>query len=101
MRVAADRVSRTSEVEAKLKWLIEQEGPALLEVITDRKVPVLPMVPSGRGLHEFLVYDESESCQRTNPADKGITTDSVLAKEKERKDLMRQRNVDFKVNHRD
>jgi hypothetical protein len=21
-------------------------------------VPVLPMVPSGRGLHEFLVYDE-------------------------------------------
>ncbi|KAJ6115808.1 hypothetical protein N7523_006225 [Penicillium sp. IBT 18751x] len=81
MRVAAERVSRASEVEAKLKWLIEQEGPALLEVITDRKVPVLPMVPSGRGLHEFLVYDE--------------------AKEKERKDLMRKRNVDFAVNHRD
>jgi acetolactate synthase-1/2/3 large subunit len=60
MRVAAERVSRTSDVEAKLKWLIEQEGPALLEVITDRKVPVLPMVPSGRGLHEFLVYDEGE-----------------------------------------
>ncbi|OQD77552.1 hypothetical protein PENDEC_c002G00726 [Penicillium decumbens] len=81
MRVAAERVSRASDVEAKLKWLIEQEGPALLEVITDRKVPVLPMVPSGRGLHEFLVYDE--------------------AKEKERKDLMRKRNVDFAVNHRD
>lgn len=60
MRVAAERVSRTSDVEAKLKWLIEQEGPALLEVITDRKVPVLPMVPSGRGLHEFLVYDEGK-----------------------------------------
>lgn len=60
MRVAAERVSRTSDVEAKLKWLIEQEGPALLEVVTDRKVPVLPMVPSGRGLHEFLVYDEGK-----------------------------------------
>ncbi|KAJ5760747.1 Thiamine pyrophosphate enzyme C-terminal TPP-binding [Penicillium odoratum] len=77
MRVAADRVSDPAEVEAKLKWLIEQDGPALLEVITDRKVPVLPMVPSGRGLHEFLVFDE--------------------AKEKERKDLMRKRNVDFAV----
>ncbi|KAJ6096168.1 hypothetical protein N7486_006914 [Penicillium sp. IBT 16267x] len=77
MRVAADRVSDPSEVEAKLKWLIEHDGPALLEVITDRKVPVLPMVPSGRGLHEFLVFDE--------------------AKEKERKDLMRSRNVDFAV----
>ncbi|KAJ5094040.1 hypothetical protein N7456_009901 [Penicillium angulare] len=77
MRVAAERVSDPAEVEAKLKWLIEHDGPALLEVITDRKVPVLPMVPSGSGLHEFLVFDE--------------------AKEKERKDLMRQRKVDFHV----
>ncbi|KAJ5095475.1 hypothetical protein NUU61_004831 [Penicillium alfredii] len=81
MRVAAERVSRTADVESKLKWLIEQDGPALLEVITDRKVPVLPMVPTGLGLHEFLVYDE--------------------AKEQERKALMRKRNVDFEVNHRD
>jgi acetolactate synthase-1/2/3 large subunit len=58
MRVAADRCFKPSEIEEKLKWLIEHDGPALLEVITDRKVPVLPMVPSGRGLHEFLVYDE-------------------------------------------
>lgn len=77
MRVAAEQVSEASDVEAKLKWLIEQPGPALLEVITDRKVPVLPMVPSGRGLHEFLVYDE--------------------AKDEERKEMMRKRNVDFEV----
>ncbi|KAK5800043.1 hypothetical protein VI817_002255 [Penicillium citrinum] len=81
MRVAAERVSKTSDLEAKLKWLIEQDGPALLEVITDRKVPVLPMVPAGHGLHEFLVYDE--------------------AKEKDRKEVMRKRNVDFAVNYRD
>lgn len=42
----------------KLKWLIESDGPALLEVLTDKKVPVLPTVPSGNALHEFLVYDE-------------------------------------------
>lgn len=60
MRVAAKRVSKPSEVEEKLKWLIEHDGPALLEVITDRKVPVLPMVPAGSGLHEFLVYDAGE-----------------------------------------
>ena len=58
MRVGADTCFKPSELEEKLKWLIEYDGPALLEVITDRKVPVLPMVPSGRGLHEFLVYDE-------------------------------------------
>lgn len=25
-----------------------------------KKVPVLPMVPAGKALHEFLVYDESK-----------------------------------------
>ncbi|KAJ5493198.1 Acetolactate synthase catalytic subunit [Penicillium diatomitis] len=81
MRVAAERVSKASELEAKLKWLIEQPGPALLEVITARKVPVLPMVPSGRGLHEFLVYDE--------------------AKEVERKEMMKKRNAPTEVNMRE
>ncbi|RAK99774.1 acetolactate synthase catalytic subunit [Aspergillus ibericus CBS 121593] len=73
MGVAADRCTKPSEVEEKLKWLIEHDGPALLEVFTDRKVPVLPMVPAGCALHEFLVYDE--------------------AKEQERKALMRKRKV--------
>lgn len=58
MNVAAEYCSKPSEVEEKLKWLIESDGPALLEVFTDKKVPVLPMVPGGNGLHEFLVYDE-------------------------------------------
>lgn len=70
MHVAAEQVSKSSDVEAKLKWLIEQDGPALLEVITDQKVPVLPMVPSGSGLHEFLVYDEG-----TFPRYRFTTTD--------------------------
>ncbi|KAL4979283.1 thiamine diphosphate-binding protein [Aspergillus desertorum] len=72
MGVAAQRCTKPSEVETKLKWLIESDGPALLEVFTDRKVPVLPMVPGGSGLHEFLVFDE--------------------AKDRERRALMKKRN---------
>ncbi|KAL4810435.1 thiamine diphosphate-binding protein [Aspergillus unguis] len=72
MGVSAQRCVSPSDVEAKLKWLIESDGPALLEVFTDRKVPVLPMVPGGSGLHEFLVFDE--------------------AKDKERRALMKKRN---------
>lgn len=58
MHVAAEYCSKPAEIEEKLKWLIETDGPALLEVFTDKKVPVLPMVPAGSALHEFLVYDE-------------------------------------------
>lgn len=60
MGVQARRCSKPSDVEASLKWLISDTGnePALLEVVVDKKVPVLPMVPAGRALHEFLVYDE-------------------------------------------
>jgi acetolactate synthase-1/2/3 large subunit len=57
MNVQCRRVSKPEEVKESLKWLIETDGPALLEVITDKKVPVLPMVPAGSGLHEFLVFD--------------------------------------------
>jgi acetolactate synthase-1/2/3 large subunit len=57
MRVQCRRVSNPTEVKESLEWLINTDGPALLEVITDKKVPVLPMVPAGSGLHEFLVFD--------------------------------------------
>jgi len=74
MRIPARRCSKPDEVEAALEWLVNGsgDGPALLEVITDQKVPVLPMVPAGKALHEFLVYDE--------------------AKEKERRAVMKQRS---------
>ena len=61
MGVKADRAVKPEELESKLQWLLNQEGPALLEIVTDQKVPVLPMVPNGMGLHEFLVYDEGAS----------------------------------------
>ncbi|KAI5462863.1 acetolactate synthase [Mariannaea sp. PMI_226] len=64
MHVQARRVSKPDDVVDALKWLIESDGPALLEVMTDKKVPVLPMVPAGSGLHEFLVFDGEKEKKR-------------------------------------
>ncbi|KAI4644715.1 Acetolactate synthase, mitochondrial [Alternaria novae-zelandiae] len=58
MGVQAKRCIKPEELEDSLKWLLESDGPALLEVVTDQKVPVLPMVPAGSALHEFMIYDE-------------------------------------------
>ena len=38
MGVQAQRCIAPDDVEAKLKWLIESDGPALLEVVVDKKV---------------------------------------------------------------
>lgn len=57
MGVQSRRVIKPTETKEALKWLIETDGPALLEVVTDKKVPVLPMVPGGSGLHEFIAWD--------------------------------------------
>lgn len=55
--IQSKRISKPEEVVDALKWLINTEGPALLEVVTDKKVPVLPMVPAGHALHEFITWD--------------------------------------------
>ncbi|KAF6225505.1 hypothetical protein HO133_009505 [Letharia lupina] len=64
MGVQAQRCIAPNDVEAKLKWLIESDGPALLEIVTDKKVPVLPMVEAGSALHEMRVYDEAKEKTR-------------------------------------
>lgn len=64
MGVQHRRVSKPEEVVDALKWLIDTDGPALLEVITDKKVPVLPMVPAGSGLHEFIAWDGAKDKAR-------------------------------------
>jgi acetolactate synthase-1/2/3 large subunit len=58
MGIQARRCTKPEDVKDALTWLIESDGPAFLEVVTDRKVPVLPMVPAGCALHEFLAYDD-------------------------------------------
>ena len=66
MHVPARRTTKLANLKEDLEWLIDGsgEGPALLEVVTDQKVPVLPMVPAGSALHEFLVYDEVKEKER-------------------------------------
>ncbi|KAI1264266.1 thiamine diphosphate-binding protein [Xylariaceae sp. FL1019] len=71
MGVQHRRLTDPEETTEALQWLIDTDGPALLEVFTDKKVPVLPMVPAGSGLHEFLVWDPEQ--------------------DKKRRDLMKQR----------
>ena len=60
MGLQADRCVKPSECREKLEWLINTDGPALLEVVTDKKVGLFPMVPAGRALHEMLVYNAGE-----------------------------------------
>lgn len=66
MHVPARRTTKLATLEEDLQWLIEGSGPgpAFLEVKVDQKVPVLPMVPGGSALHEFLVYDEAKEKER-------------------------------------
>jgi len=64
MGVQCRRVSKPEDVVDALKWLIETDGPAFLEVITDKKVPVLPMVPTGSALHEFITWDPAADKKR-------------------------------------
>ncbi|KAK4191932.1 putative acetolactate synthase catalytic subunit mitochondrial precursor [Podospora australis] len=58
------RLVKPEETREALEWLINSDGPALLEVITDKKVPVLPMVPAGSALHEFITYDSNKDKAR-------------------------------------
>ncbi|KAG5979815.1 Acetolactate synthase, mitochondrial [Claviceps digitariae] len=64
MRIQARRLVQPDDTRACLEWLINTDGPALLEVVTDKKVPVLPMVPAGSALHEFLVFDGAKDLKR-------------------------------------
>ena len=93
MGIPADRCVAPRDLTDKLKWLLNKEGPAFLEIVTDKKVPVLPMVPSGKALHEFLVYDEGGSISKpryVDVADAILTR--TLVKEKERKALRKKRS---------
>ncbi len=71
------------------QWRLDQEAPALLEIATDQKEPVLPMVPAGSALHEFLVYDEGEYFF---PLALSSPNDRRLAKEKARRKQTRDRS---------
>lgn len=59
MHMKGIRIEDPSQLEAGVKEFLDyNDGPVLMEVMVEKKVPVLPMVPSGKGLDEFIVYDE-------------------------------------------
>jgi acetolactate synthase-1/2/3 large subunit len=91
MGVQARRCTKPDDVRDSLTWLIESDGPAFLEIVTDKKVPVLPMVPGGSALHEFLFYDESKSLYLPSPPHATKATNNIAAKNTERRRLMKER----------
>lgn len=59
--VASRRCVSPDQVDEMLNWLVNTDGPALLEVITEQNSPVWPVVPAGKGLHEFITYPQAPS----------------------------------------
>ena len=58
MGLKAIKAAKPEELAPKMKEMLEyNDGPILMEVVVDRKIPVLPMVPAGRALHDFIIYD--------------------------------------------
>lgn len=52
------KIETFEELEGGLQEMLDyNEGPVLVEVIVDQKVPLLPLVVNGAGLHEFVEYD--------------------------------------------
>jgi acetolactate synthase-1/2/3 large subunit len=89
MGIQTRKCTRPDDVRESLKWLIESDGPAFLEIVTDKKVPVLPMVPAGAALHEFLVYDSGMSQSVSNLH--FVSTNKSQALEKKRRATMAER----------
>jgi acetolactate synthase-1/2/3 large subunit len=49
------RVVEPADVVDSLEWLVNTQGPALLEVVVDKKMPASPTVPAREGVHEIFV----------------------------------------------
>jgi acetolactate synthase I/II/III large subunit len=54
MGIKAQRLDAASDIEDKLQWFISSEGPVLLEVKVEDKVPVLPWAPPAKALDEMI-----------------------------------------------
>lgn len=57
MGVTGIRIETQEQLQLGIKEFLDCKGPVLLEVVVEKKVPVLPMVPTGKGLDEFIVFD--------------------------------------------
>ncbi|KAK6462247.1 thiamine diphosphate-binding protein [Scheffersomyces coipomensis] len=65
MGVEGIKISTQEELKEGVKKFLDAKGPVLLEVIVEKKVPVLPMVPGGKALDDFIVFDAEVERQQT------------------------------------
>jgi acetolactate synthase-1/2/3 large subunit len=77
MGIQSRRAVEPDELVGALKWLIDSDGPALLEIVADKKVPALPMVPSRAALHELITWDSGMLKFLFAPRDLGKTLTSA------------------------
>jgi acetolactate synthase-1/2/3 large subunit len=56
MGVKGIRVSKASEVEAKMKEFLEYDGPIVMDAVVCKKEVLFPMVPGGKPLDDFMVH---------------------------------------------
>ena len=64
MGVKGIKISTQEEMVSGVKEFLDAKEPVLLEVIVEKKVPVLPMVPAGKGLDEFILWDAETERQQ-------------------------------------
>lgn len=57
MGVKGIKIATQEELVSGVKEFLDYKGPVLLEVIVEKKVPVLPMVPGGNALDDFIIFD--------------------------------------------
>jgi acetolactate synthase-1/2/3 large subunit len=68
MRVKALRVTEHEDLPAKMKEFLEyDDGPILMEAVVTKGEHVLPMVPAGKALHQFLVHGTHSPPPRQPP----------------------------------
>ncbi|KAI5950562.1 ILV2 [Candida margitis] len=74
MGVKGIRISTQEEMKSGVKEFLDCQEPVLLEVMVEKKVPVLPMVPGGNALDDFILWD-SETEKQQNALRKQRTGD--------------------------
>ncbi|CAN3365561.1 acetolactate synthase catalytic subunit, mitochondrial [Diutina catenulata] len=65
MGVKGIRISTQEQMKSGVKEFLECKEPVLMEVMVDKKVPVLPMVPGGNALDDFIVWDPKVEQEQT------------------------------------
>lgn len=54
-QIPAWRVEKPEDLKSKIKNMLNEEGPALLEILVEKEGNVFPMVPSGAAVDEIIL----------------------------------------------